>query len=639
MSKYIILISASVSSIYGGFIYLMGGNKSTTTTPDLSPSDEYIDLPEIFSQFNNDYDGGCDQKSYDNNVDFNKTMENWFPKLEFLLKVKNEIDCLKLAQTMNFEQSITAARNIDEKIDLKQFRQPISVDKILLKINNGDDGDDKIQHFETLNDLMIHLLRSTLEEKNSQRQSECANYLTRQTLVLFEHNPYPLWDFSFYHEYNHHHNRRDNLKSSSDEQIQRYKNLYFQTLLQNIMCDENLALQLVENGLLIALLKFLQLFPDSDNIRWISTIISALSVYHPVHQHFYHTGWISILARWLRSQDWHLKLEAGKTLYNMSSIASKSITLCPSIYLLWPLYQHGEKESSLPLDYDVVFIHGLKGGVLRTWRQSDSVRNSTINETEYTELWPHSWLAKDFQNFRILAVHYNSFLSSWNINCSSDEFTIKDRSIELIKELQKAGIGRRPIIWITHSMGGLFVKHMLNYCQQQQQTTDNLSDQQQQHPFIRQTKGIVFYSVPHRGSEMAVWSQNVQRIIYPSNHVLELQKDSPELLELNEKFIQLIRNHQIDCLSFGETKKCTLLKKPIEWRALLVPEESANPGIGKFILLPENHFSICKPKDHNDRSYSELKEFLTEILLKEKLKSSTMATRKSLWQKLAEFSQ
>lgn len=76
-------------STLSGFIYLMGGNKSTTTTPDLSPSDEYIDLPEIFSQFNNDYDGGCDQKSYDNNVDFNKTMENWFPKLEFLLKVKN----------------------------------------------------------------------------------------------------------------------------------------------------------------------------------------------------------------------------------------------------------------------------------------------------------------------------------------------------------------------------------------------------------------------------------------------------------------------------------------------------------------------------------------------------------------------
>ena len=51
--------------------------------------------------------------------------------------------------------------------------------------------------------------------------------------------------------------------------------------------------------------------------------------------------------------------------------------------------------------------------------------------------------------------------------------------------------------------------------------------------------------------------------------LFHFQLDSPELLELNEKFIQLIRNHQIDCLSFGETKKCTLLKKPIEWRALL----------------------------------------------------------------------
>lgn len=66
----------------------------------------------------------------------------------------------------------------------------------------------------------------------------------------------------------------------------------------------------------------------------------------------------------------------------------------------------------------------------------------------------------------------------------------------------------------------------------------------------------------------------------------------------------------------------------------LVPEESANPGIGKFILLPENHFSICKPKDRNDRSYHELKEFIAEILLKEKLES----TKKSSWRKYASFS-
>ncbi|OTF81652.1 hypothetical protein BLA29_012971 [Euroglyphus maynei] len=84
-------------------------------------------------------------------------------------------------------------------------------------------------------------------------------------------------------------------------------------------------------------------------------------------------------------------------------------------------------------------------------------------------------------------------------------------------------------------------------------------------------------------------------------------------------------------------KKCTLLKKPIEWRALLVPEESANPGIGKFILLPENHFSICKPKDRNSRSYRELKEFIAEILLKEKLEATATKTKKSAWREFATF--
>ncbi|XP_046909816.1 protein SERAC1 isoform X2 [Dermatophagoides farinae] len=580
MSKYIILISASVSSICGGFVYLKTNRSTTTPT---SPPDEYIDLPEIFSQYNNNNFGEADK--VDDSVDFSKTMENWFPKWEFLIKVKNELDCLKLAQTNDYNQSLRAARTID-KIDLKQFRRPLLLDKIIIKING------QIQHFESLHELMVHLLRCTLE---TNYQSECANYLTRQTLVLFEHNN-PLTDFSFYHEYS-----TTNHRQKSDDlnyiQMKRYKNLYFQTLLQNIMSNENLATCLINNGLLIALLKFLQLFTDRDSIRWISTIISALSVYKSIHTHFYHTGWIGILAEWLRSSDWHLKLEAGKTLYNMSMTMKTNESLHPSTYLLWPLHE----IDTLRLEYDVVFIHGLK------------------------ELWPRSWLAQDFHNCRIIAVHYDSFLSSWNINCSSDEFTIKDRSVQLIKELREAGIGSKPIIWVTHSMGGLFVKHMLTYCH---------SDISDNHPFLRQTKGIVFYSVPHRGSEMAVWSQNIQRIIYPSNHVLELQKDSPQLLQLNDEFIRLVRDRQIDLLSFGETKKCTLLKNPIEWRALLVPEESANPGIGKFILLPENHFSICKPKDRNDRSYRELKEFIAEILLKEKLES----TKKSSWRKYASFS-
>lgn len=35
------------------------------------------------------------------------------------------------------------------------------------------------------------------------------------------------------------------------------------------------------------------------------------------------------------------------------------------------------------------------------------------------------------------------------------------RSEEYIKKLLTAGIGKRPMIWVCHSMGGLLIKKML----------------------------------------------------------------------------------------------------------------------------------------------------------------------------------
>ena len=31
----------------------------------------------------------------------------------------------------------------------------------------------------------------------------------------------------------------------------------------------------------------------------------------------------------------------------------------------------------------------------------------------------------------------------------------------MLKKLEAAGVGQRPIIWITHSLGGLILKHIL----------------------------------------------------------------------------------------------------------------------------------------------------------------------------------
>lgn len=39
--------------------------------------------------------------------------------------------------------------------------------------------------------------------------------------------------------------------------------------------------------------------------------------------------------------------------------------------------------------------------------------------------------------------------------------TMGERSKEYIKKLLIAGVGKRPTIWVCHSMGGLLVKKML----------------------------------------------------------------------------------------------------------------------------------------------------------------------------------
>lgn len=51
----------------------------------------------------------------------------------------------------------------------------------------------------------------------------------------------------------------------------------------------------------------------------------------------------------------------------------------------------------------------------------------------------------------------------WTALCPNEhkKRTLDERSSEFVTKLLKAGIGKRPIVWITHSMGGLLVKNML----------------------------------------------------------------------------------------------------------------------------------------------------------------------------------
>lgn len=191
---------------------------------------------------------------------------------------------------------------------------------------------------------------------------------------------------------------------------------------------------------------------------------------------------------------------------------------------------------------------------------------------------------KVFPEARILAVNYQTFLSNWLVNCGNAP-TLKERSLQLARELRDAHVGEKPVIWVTHSMGGLLVSSLSRGPQSPfrpiayslfplLQVKEMLCQIEcgdiPEKCLLEQTRGIVFFSVPHAGSEMAVWSPGVlQLAISPSAQVLELQKDSVSLKELNQSFVDLVTNKPIDCLSFGESRPSTLLRNPIEYKFLL----------------------------------------------------------------------
>ena len=89
-------------------------------------------------------------------------------------------------------------------------------------------------------------------------------------------------------------------------------------------------------------------------------------------------------------------------------------------------------------------------------------------------------------------------------------------------------------------------------------------------PLLHQTKAIVFYSTPHRGSPIIKKNITLLRTVFGFTPlVTELKNDSPFLLELNDEFIHL--SPQPAILSLGEE----LPMRAGKYEAVVVPPVSA----------------------------------------------------------------
>ena len=239
---------------------------------------------------------------------------------------------------------------------------------------------------------------------------------------------------------------------------------------------------------------------------------------------------------------------------------------------------------------DVIFVHGLGGDALGTWHR-DGKRDDR-------DSWLY-WLGKDLPDIGIWSLGYEVEPSKWKGN----GMPLADRATNTLALLDSYEIGMRPLMFITHSMGGLLVKQMLRHAQD--------FGTPRWEAIVEQTKGIVFLSTPHSGSDLANWIKYIDGILGVLRvgvSVEELKANHDRLRELNLVY----RNHGQLCQIPMEVY-CEKLKTS---GFLVVDETSADPGIKGVIPLPMDcdHISICRPQNQRDLIYRRVKRFIQEKL-------------------------
>ncbi|CAF1295482.1 unnamed protein product, partial [Didymodactylos carnosus] len=239
------------------------------------------------------------------------------------------------------------------------------------------------------------------------------------------------------------------------------------------------------------------------------------------------------------------------------------------------------------------------------------------SQQEHSLCWPKDWLGKDLpsKNVRIVAVDYESTVSEWQMRSLPREIirrSMKDKAQEIAEQLKQAGVGKRPIIWVAHSMGGLITKYVIGN-EQNEELRSN-------------TRACVFYSVPHFGAELASWGVRNKFLVRPTVEIEDLQPNSKNLLELHERFLNVLKQHQnIKILSFAENEKTVFSYR---YQTIVVPAQSSQIDIGPFYVLNKNHVYICKPSNKEVIEYQELLDLIRSIYFErlQELKSDNKRT-------------
>ncbi|KAH9905950.1 NACHT and WD domain protein [Xylariomycetidae sp. FL2044] len=240
---------------------------------------------------------------------------------------------------------------------------------------------------------------------------------------------------------------------------------------------------------------------------------------------------------------------------------------------------------------DLVFVHGLRGGSVKTWRKGN----------EYRFFWPQYWLPAE-PGFRHVNIHSFGYVSDW-ASTKPSILNVHDFGQSLLEEIRNSphlcGNGKEgPIIMIGHSMGGLVIKKAYILSRQVQGLNNRI-------------RCIFFLATPHKGSDYAATLNlilSASGLLSSRDYIRDLTSGSISTQLINDEFWKCARDLHI--FSFYETLPTRLGISS----SLIVEKDSAILGpeyVNERIQYIEaNHRNICKFDGPDDPNYITLKNAL-----------------------------
>ncbi len=165
----------------------------------------------------------------------------------------------------------------------------------------------------------------------------------------------------------------DKIRDPDDEIVTSYgitrkdNDLILQSLdaLLHLSKKQEICLEMAHCEALDLLVDIHKHFAQNTNIKLIiNKIVTNMTSCPNLVEYFHKSGWIYLLSVWQNDDDLRIQILASTALTNLDRDDHFAFKYPPKVYPLYPKGKYHKKP-----ELDLIFVHGLLGGIFVTWRQ------------------------------------------------------------------------------------------------------------------------------------------------------------------------------------------------------------------------------------------------------------------------------